>query len=1005
MKIISILLIVGTVGLRTALAQGGGCEVLGSARFTVVTPQLIRMEYSPDRQFVDAPSWFAVNRSARFTGYEVQRRGDSLTIDTGAIKLVYRDDVKPFHAGNLRADIKKDNATVVWQPGMASADNLGGADRTLDGWRQAAHLPDGVLSRDGWYLLDDSRSVLAVGGWFEERPKNDAIDWYLFGYGLDFKSALKSLTTISGPVPLPRKSTFGVWYSRYWPYSSDDFKQIVAEYHEHGFPLDNIVMDMDWHTDGWTGYTWNSKLIPDGLALLRWFHEQGLAVTLNDHPADGVQPKESMYAEFMTAMGADPATKQTIPFDAGSKKYLDTFYQYTHEPLVKAGVDFWWLDWQQYPATRSIPDLSNLALLNDYYFKKTGGDGRRGQSMSRWAGWGDQRHPIHFSGDADTGWKMLTAEVPFTSASSNSGCFFWTHDIGGHMGGRNEESYARWCQFGALSAALRSHSTRNATMDRRPWTYPDWAEKSMRISFRLRAELMPYIYSAAREATQSSVPFVRATYIDYPRLEDAYHNGQEYLLGDDALVAPITMPGVGPNRVGWQHVWFPDGTWYQYFTGEKYQGGTNEIAAADIDEFPLFIRGGVPLAEQPYADRPTTAPLTHLILRCYPGEDGRTGTSTLYEDDGISADYLRGGLATTELSYERHGSAITLKIAGVRGSYNGQPMQRGYTILLPNTAKATLVGPADAQISYDEATETNKIEIPATDIRTPIEVNVVAEPGDIHQLHDVATARRLQGVLGEPLGDWSKADKAGASPETLAAVNAVRGIGLVAANQHPYLLGHDTKLYYFNADSDQALAGAFSYGSWSKHTALIPGQAVDISGLAAAIPPADIVEIPGQTKWINFLPDNGNPPLAVEVSSVLEGTDLALNATASANAGDPSGINDGVADGYPRSQRWEWVPGHDSPKPDWIKLDFGGETKVKRVDLYDRPNLDDQVLGGTLIFSDGSTIDVGPLPNDGETPLEVSFSEKTISWIKFVVTKSSPTTKNIGLSEIAVYNH
>ena len=134
-------------------------------------------------------------------------------------------------------------------------------------------------------------------------------------------------------------------------------------------------------------------------------------------------------------------------------------------------------------------------------------------SFSRWGGWGDHRNPIHFSGDAGTRWPMLEFEVPFTTTAGNVGCFFWSHDIGGHTGGRNEESYMRWVQFGATSAALRSHSTRKPDMDRRPWTYSRQAEDSMRLSFHLRSELFPYIYSSAWQSCAESVPLSRPMYI------------------------------------------------------------------------------------------------------------------------------------------------------------------------------------------------------------------------------------------------------------------------------------------------------------------------------------------------------------------------------------------------------------------------------------------------------------------------------------------------------------
>ena len=528
-------------------SRAGTSQVtIGKARFTIITPNLIRLEYSGGGDFTDSPTLFAADRSARFDGAVVARTKSGVSISTEAFQLKYVADGKPFDAGNLYVDVGG-RGESKWTPGTVDPQNLSGTLRTLDGCSGPRDLGQGLISRSGWAVVDDSASPVLTSDWVKSRQNKAETDWYLFAYGMDYKAALKSLAAISGPVPLPRKNLLGTWYSRYWPYTAEDYRKIVSEYSEHGFPLDNIVMDMDWHITQlaggeraglhsgqiWTGYTWDRKLIPDPEDLLRWFHEQGLHVTLNDHPADGVQPHEWSYADFMRAMGADASAKQTLPFDAGDKKYLDTFYEYTHRPLEKMGVDFWWLDWQQFPFTRSVGELSNLAWLNRYYFLHAAEGGRRGASFSRWGGWGDQKYPIHFSGDANTGWAMLGFEVPFTSTAGNVGCFFWSHDIGGHMGGRNEESYTRWCQFGAVSAALRSHSTRNAKMDRRPWTYPKWAEDSMRKSFRLRAELMPYIYSSAAETCREMVPLLRPMYFEHPDQDAAYQNAQEYYFGDD----------------------------------------------------------------------------------------------------------------------------------------------------------------------------------------------------------------------------------------------------------------------------------------------------------------------------------------------------------------------------------------------------------------------------------------------------------------------------------------
>jgi alpha-glucosidase (family GH31 glycosyl hydrolase) len=1007
-----------THSVLCAQTEPPSTTVIGHARFEVITPNLIRMEYAPDGAFVDAPSWFAVDRNARDAQAVILPRGNSLDINTGEIHLVYHDDGKPFSPENLSAEIKKGSDTVTWHPGVASTGNLGGTIRTLDQQKGPVPLGEGILSRDGWYLLDDSASPLFSENWIQSRPKNGGLDWYLFGYGFDYKAAFKSFTSVGGAIPLPRKYTLGVWYSRYWPYKSDEFKQIVSEYQQHEFPLDMIVMDMDWHlidtniprvkryylNEIWTGYTWNKNLIPDPVQLLKWFHDDGLHVTLNDHPADGLQPHEEMYSDYMQAMGKDPKSGDTIPFDAGDKHYLDSFYQYSHLPREKEGVDFWWLDWQQYAKTRSLSDVSNLQVLNFYNYTRTEANGLRGQSFSRWAGWGDHRYPIQFSGDADTGWNMLAFEVPFTSTGGNVGAFFWSHDIGGHMGGRNEESYARWCQFGAFSAALRSHSTRNVAMDRRPWTYPDWAEKSMQVSFQLRSKMMPYLYSSIWQATNDSVPFIRPLYVDHPEMEDAYHNGQEYCFGDNLLVAPITMPGVGPDRTAWQAVWFPDDDWYDYFTGEKFTGPSYAVATAGIDTFPLFVRGGIPLPMQPYVSRPGTAPLTHLVLRCYPGRDGITGKSFVYEDDGVTNDYEKGGKAITPLTYVRDGDTTTITVGATEGKFNSQSESRQITIELPCTDKLTDCSAVGAQSDYDEKTETNSIILPESSIRQPLSVTIRAAIIAPDKIAREAVARRVAGLLGKSEDASPAADEV--VPANLReAYAAAQGAALISMNQHPYFLNRETVLRFIHNHYSAPENASVTVGNdAAKIMVLIPGQPLPVALPANSVRSPGAPFLPGSVPVNISLTDLAHPLILTDmIPEGLDATrDIALQATAEASSGNAHAAIDGIVDGYPHDQSKEWASKGEKTGA-WIKLSWPQPFGASSVALYDRPNLNDHILTGMLEFSDGSKMNVGALPNDAATPLILSFPKKSIQWLKFTVTQVAPTTENVGLAEIAVF--
>ena len=760
-------------GAAAAAADGPGQVTLGAARFTVITPECIRLEYQKDGHFIDDPSLFAVERTRRFAGAVISKNGSGLDIDTGRIHLSYQPDGREFHAGNLHAVIQSSQGSVEWNPGKENAGNLGGTATRLDEIDGPVPIEPGLLSRDGWFLLDDSAKPLLVNDghgdaederWVSDRPKGSGKDWYLFGYGDDFAAGLRAMTAIGGSIPIPRRYLFGTWYSRWWPYSSTDYREIVQEFHQHDFPLDMLVFDMGWHIPGWTGLSWNRALLPDAEALVQELLGEQIHVTLNDHPAGGMSPAEDMYAAFMEAMGENPASHKTIRYDAGNRKYLDTLFEYGQSAREREGVDFWWMDWWG-----DHLKFDRLDWLNEYYFRHSRENGKRGQSFARWGGWGDQRHAIQFSGDVQSTWVVLGFEVPFTSTAGNMGAFYWSHDIGGFRapglfgethGASSGELVARWTQFGALSPILRLHSTRSPEFDKRPWKWAPDVEESMRRSFHLRATLLPYVYSTAWEAHHDSMPLVRPLYLAHGKESKAFENPQEYEFGDSLLVAPVSQPGEGNAKMATQAVWFPttdDGSrWYHWFSGERYDGGTDALVSSDFNEMPLFARGGVPIVLQPYSERPGSDEGSALVIRAYPGSSGQEKSSTLYEDDGVSAKYEDASAriptthALTPVSYQRTGDSVSIAVSPTEGSFDGQLANRAYTIEFAETQAASgawLNGDSIA-VAYDPAARVNRVSIPARSIRQGFTVTIAAADADSGAVAQQALAQRIGEVTG-----------------------------------------------------------------------------------------------------------------------------------------------------------------------------------------------------------------------------------------------------------------
>ena len=759
--------------------------IIGNARFSVLCEGVIRMEYAENGVFVDDKTFFA-NRNASCDA-EFSEKDGVLTVKTDKMTLTYKGG--GFSADSLYAVIDTAGVSTVWHYGDVNTDNLGGTLSTVDGvdgykvgddGRLYASyatgteheftriVPEGLIARDGWHVIDDSGTPL-ISDWAKSRDEAHKVDIYLFAYGHDYLSALRDLTAVSGKAVMPRKYFMGAWYSRWQRYTADEFLQIIDEYDGHGFPLDVLVMDMDWHYQdwadgenypkaaygyghatnlGWTGYSWDRFVIPDPDAFLAEVHRRGIAVTVNDHPADGVRDHEDTYPEFMRILREagykeeiadiperinDRETEgkkrgiENFRYNAGSPVYMDAFFRSTFDKLTAQGVDFFWVDWQQdhiYPEAHGIKGLTHLKWLNYLYYNRLNKDGKRGQSFSRWAGWGDQKHPGAFSGDITTGWASLDFEIRMTVSSGNMGCFWWTHDIGGFCDptGKQAECYARWVQFGALSAALRTHScgfVNGVEVDRRPWKWGEPFCNSMRESFMLRSRIMPYLYSAGYIAQRDSIPMIRPLYLEEPENEEAYRHPDTYRFGKSLFVAPIHEGGEGDKYEVTSKVWLPGGEWYDWFTGDRFDGGYAEVTN-DINSFPLFAKAGDPIVTQPTKMRMTSALYDELTVKIFAGSGDVSGSNELYEDDGISDVETTQAFRLTEIRYDRVGKThkVTMKPSG--NGFDGAPDKRCLSVELIDVDKPCSIslGELKYEVRYFEESRTALImiyDVPAND--------------------------------------------------------------------------------------------------------------------------------------------------------------------------------------------------------------------------------------------------------------------------------------------------
>ena len=766
--------IIALLAAATLLTGNAKAEVVYSdsnVRFTLVDESTVRMEYAPDGKFIDNKSFVAVERSYAPVKHTRKVSGKKLTIATSQLTLTYKIGSGAFANDNLKIAGTKSAGTreIGWKPGMQQKSNLKGTYRTLDGYDGNMHagkpmpIEDGLLARDGWTLIDDSHSLLFDGDpdwdWVTTRTSAEgAQDWYFMIYGTNYKQALKSFTRFAGNIPLPPRYAFGYWWSRYWSYSDQDFRDLIGNFKSLDIPLDVLVVDMDWHPispeagGGWTGWDWNERLFPDYKQFLKFLDDAGVKTTMNLHPADGVRPYEKRYAEFARRYGN--TNGKAVEFLGSDKRFVKALFDTYLHPYMDEGVDFWWVDWQQWLTDKKVPGLSNTFWCNYIWFSDMQRQGKKRPMLyHRWGGLGNHRYQIGFSGDAYITWQSLDYLPYFNSTASNVLYGYWSHDIGGHMSHKHgtpvdPQLYTRAMQMGEYLPILRSHSTKDPALNKEPWAFDKPVQQRLKAVVDGRYALVPYIYTMCRQAHETGISLCRPMYYDYPEANEAYTYKNEYMFGDNLLIAPITQPIATGEKYSQVDVWLPEGEWLELATGTMLQGGATFKRPFSIDEYPVYVKAGSLL---PYFGKVNNLSGTRqpVTLRVFPGGD--SGEFTMYEDNGEDARY-ETEYATTPLSYQRSGNQLKVTIGARTGSYADMPAKRHFTVALPcqlAPIKAEVNG-VPAECSYNGHDLEATIDCGEIDCATGAVITLTLPDGD-NQIADGTKARmsRLRTAVAE----------------------------------------------------------------------------------------------------------------------------------------------------------------------------------------------------------------------------------------------------------------
>ena len=557
--------------------------------------------------------------------------------------------------------------------------------------------------RSNFDIGHQSEGVLSFGA------EGGALDYYFIN-GPTPRQVLERYTSMTGRMPLPPLWALGYHQCRYSYYPESKVRLIAANFRERRIPADVIWLDIHYQ-DRYRPFTWDPKRFPNPQKLIGDLRAQGFrTVTIVDpHP-----PAVKGYAPYDTGLAGDHFVKNAdgsiyqapvwpskaedgdapdwskppgVPsvFPDFSKPATRAWWGGLYAGLLNDGVAGIWNDMNEPAvfdtATGTMPldvrhdnegaptDHREIHNVYGQLMTRSTFEGlsklrpnERPFILSRASFAGGQRYSALWPGDNVSDWTALRSSIPMLLGMGVSGFPFVGVDIGGFADAPTPELYTRWLQAGVFYPFMRTHTT-FGTPDQEPWSYGVDYEAINRRAIELRYQLLPYIYGAMREASESGIPAMRPLFLDYPEDGATWGADDEFLFGSDLLVAPVLRAGLTERGV-----YLPKGEWYDFWTGKRYTGGRGISVPVTLASIPIFVRGGAFLFTQPVVQHTGEMTGQPLDVVYFPSGDSE---SWLYEDAGNGFDYQRGGFSRRRFS-SRGG---VIEIGAAEGSFKPRPVR------------------------------------------------------------------------------------------------------------------------------------------------------------------------------------------------------------------------------------------------------------------------------------------------------------------------------------------
>ncbi|OFE16240.1 alpha-glucosidase [Humibacillus sp. DSM 29435] len=594
------------------------------------------------------------------------------------------DATAEFRAGRAADDPRADMSSVEFDPYYVTIPffyHQANPAGTMSG----SFIDNGYRGSYEFSRPDEYRIGFEGGQWTE----------YVFA-GPSMAGILEAYTWLTGRAALPPLWSLGYHQCRWHAYSQDEVEQLGAQHRANDVPCDALWLDIDY-MDGYRVFTWDGERFPDARGMLQRLDDEGFKVIsivdpgVKHDPGYGVYDQGLEHDVFCRTAGGGTYIGQVWPgntvFPDFSTEAARAWWGELNATHVASGLAGIWNDMNE-PATGNIPAgrmrfeggaASHVKYHNQYALLMAMGthEGLRAARpelrtfiLSRSGFAGIQRFAANWMGDNQARWDHLRLAAVMGSGFGLSGQPFVGADIGGFQGDSNGELFLRWMQLGTLTPFCRNHSE-TGNIDQYAWSFGAEVLDLVREAVRLRYRLMPYLYSAFVRATETGEPVQRPLVFDHQHDPAAVAADDQFLLGRDLLVAPVTEAGMTARQV-----YLPAGHWYDWHTGELHEGGRHVVAPTPMDRIPLYARAGaaIPLWPDVPASTAGYSPETIDLHVFDPVVDGRW-ESTLVEDDGLTFGSLTGARLTTTVAVERSGQQVSVETSTQGEGYDGHRRQ------------------------------------------------------------------------------------------------------------------------------------------------------------------------------------------------------------------------------------------------------------------------------------------------------------------------------------------